>query len=154
MRARFKLAWGQRAGPFYGGKQLGPFQMCPLSLGDCSGCVYSRPVHRTGLISCICPRGWSVPDVRSLQLFVQIPRPFQMAIHTGPVQTWARVWPPSRCLCIQLRKAWGGTGLMLSHEAAALQNSTQQPLEKKAGREPLTVLGERVPGSVPCSPPV
>lgn len=33
------------------------------------------------------------------QLFVQITRPFQMAVHTGSVQTWARVWPVSSCLC-------------------------------------------------------
>lgn len=29
MRAGFKLAWGQKAGPFYCGGWLGPFQMCP-----------------------------------------------------------------------------------------------------------------------------
>lgn len=57
MKARLKLARGQRAGPFYCGKQLGPLQMCPPRLGLFQMCLFQRPVYRAGLTSCICPRG-------------------------------------------------------------------------------------------------
>lgn len=57
MKAWFKPAWGQRAGPFHRGKQLGPFQMCPPTLEHCSRCLFQRPVYRFGLFFLHVSRG-------------------------------------------------------------------------------------------------
>lgn len=56
-------------------------------------------------------------------------RPF----HTGPFQTWPRVWPVSRCLCIYLGMALEGISFMLSDEAAAANLHTAP--SGKEGRE-------------------